>query len=190
MLGLKVPMPEAAPLFFAIAAPAELRAAAVRLQDEARRAFGAGRFPAPDGLHITLAFLGRTEPGQVPALLSLAARVAGPSCGFSVSSAGTGGFPRPGRARVLWLGFAPQPSLGALAGRLRAALKAAGVPFDEKAFMPHLTLARFKEPVDLDRAAFPAPEPVAFRVGAISLFRSVAEPQGSRYELLGSVPLG
>jgi 2'-5' RNA ligase len=184
-------MPEAspAPLFFALAAPAEVRALAARLQDAARRTLGPARFPAPEGLHITLAFLGRTEAAQVPALLGLAARVAGPSAGFSLRAAGIGGFPRPGRTRILWMGFDPQPSLAALAERLREALRGARVPFDEKPFMPHLTLARFKEPVDLGRAAFPELEPVVFRVGAISLFQSLPAPQGTRYELLGRVPL-
>jgi 2'-5' RNA ligase len=180
-------MPE--PLFFAIAAPDEVRAVAVRLQDEARRSFGPARFPDPEGLHITLAFLGRIDLAEVPALLGLAGRVAGPSRGFTLRTAGTGGFPRPGRTRILWLAFEPQPSLASLAGRLRAALTAAQVPFDVKPFLPHLTLARFREPVDLGRAAFPELAPVAFRAGAITLFQSVQEPQGMRYQILGSAPL-
>jgi 2'-5' RNA ligase len=63
------------------------------------------------------------------------------------------------------------------------------VAFDEKPFLPHLTLARFREPVDLGRAGFPELDPIAFRADAISLFQSVPEPQGNRYQLLGSVPL-
>jgi 2'-5' RNA ligase len=184
-------MPEAspAPLFFAVAAPAEVRAMAVRLQDATLRALGTARFPAPEGLHITLAFLGRTEVAQVPALLNLARRAAGPSAGFILRTAGTGGFPKPGRARILWLGFEPQPALAALTERLRAALRDARVPFDEKPFLPHLTLARFKEPVDLGRAALPDLEPVAFRMDAIGLFQSLATPQGMTYELLGRAAL-
>lgn len=182
-------MPDA-PLFFAIAAPDEVRSLAGRLQDEARRSLGPARFAALEGLHITLAFLGPADAAEVPALLGLAGRVAGPSRGFTLRTAGTGGFPRPARTRILWLAFEPQPSLASLAERLRAALTAAQVPFDGKPFLPHLTLARFREPVDLGRAAFPALQPVVFRAGAISLFQSVQEPQGMRYRLLGSAPLG
>ena len=65
---------------------------------------------------------------------------------------------------ILWLGFAPEPALGSLAERLREALKAGGVAFDDKPFAPHLTLARFREPVDLRRAACMAQAPVAFEV--------------------------
>jgi 2'-5' RNA ligase len=177
----------AATLFFALPVPAQVRALAGRLQEAARRTLGPARYPELEGLHITLAFLGRTDPAQAPALLSLAA---GGHPGFMLRTATTGGFPRPGRARILWLGFAPQPALAALAERLAEALRAARVPFDAKPFTPHLTLARFREPVDLDRIAFPAEEPLAFPVVELGLYQSVPAPRGNRYQLLGAVPIG
>jgi len=178
-------MPEAT-LFFALSVPDPVRALAGRLQDEARRAFGPARYPELEGLHITLAFLGRTDPGRAADLLALAARAAGP--GFALQTAGTGGFPRPGRARILWLGFGSQPALGSLAERLRAALKAGGAAFDDKPFALHLTLARFREPVDLGRAAFTAQAPLAFEVRGLELFQSVPGPRGNSYRPLGGVP--
>jgi len=178
-------MPEA-PLFFALSVPDPVRALAGRLQDEARRSLGPARYPELEGLHITLAFLGPTDPARAPALLDLAARAAGP--GFALRTAGSGGFPRPGRARILWLGFAPQPALGSLAERLREALKAGGVAYDDKPFAPHLTLARFREPVDLGRAVFPIQAPVAFELRELGLFQSVPGPRGNSYRTLGSLP--
>jgi 2'-5' RNA ligase len=185
MIPAGMPMPEAT-LFFALSVPDPVRALVGRLQDEARRAFGPARYPELEGLHITLAFLGRTDPARASALLALAARAAGP--GFALRTAGTGGFPRPGRARILWLGFAPEPALGSLAERLREALKAGGVAFDDKPFAPHLTLARFREPVDLRRAACMAQAPVAFEVRELGLFQSVPGPRGNSYRPLGASP--
>ena len=184
-------MPEASalPLFFALAAPDEVRVLADRLQDEVRRTIGPARFPALEGLHLTLAYLGRMDPVQVPALLAMAGAAARQGGGFPLRTAGTGGFPRPGRARILWLDFDPQPALGALAERLRAALRAGRVGFDDKPFLPHLTLARFREPVDLGRVVLAAPEPCTFTVRELGLFQSVPGPEGTRYQLLGSVPL-
>jgi len=179
-------MPEAT-LFFALPVPDQVRALAGRLQAEARRAFGPARYPEPEGLHITIAFLGPIDPGRGPALLAQAAGAAGP--GFALRTAGTGGFPRPGRARVLWLGFAPQPALDGLAERLREALRAGGAAFDAKPFAPHLTLARFREPVDLGRAAFPGGEPLAFDVRELVLFQSVPGPRGNSYRPLGAAAL-
>jgi 2'-5' RNA ligase len=178
----------ASTLFFALPAPDPVRALAGRIQDEVRRRLGPARFPALEGLHVTLAFLGPTGPDRVPDLLGTAAE-AGGGGGFTLRTAGVGGFPRPARSRILWLGFEPQPALDALADRVRRALRAAGASFDPKPFTAHLTLARFREPVDLGRVALAAPEAVAFPVQGFSLFRSVPTPQGTRYLPLGTVAL-
>jgi 2'-5' RNA ligase len=180
-------MAEPSTLFFALPAPDPVRALAGRLQEQARLALGPARYPELDGLHLTLAFLGPADPAQVPALLEQARGSAGPGC--TLRTAGVGGFPRPGRARVLWLGFAPEPALDALAGRLREALRQGGVPFDGKPFMPHLTLARFRQPAALDRIALQAGPPLAWAVDRLALFQSVHGPGGSRYRELGAVPL-
>ncbi len=184
-------MPAAATsrLFFGLAVPAEVRAAAGRFQDAARRAPGAARFPHLEDLHITLAFLGRTETAQIPALVALAAAAAAGACAFALRTGPAGGFPLAGRARILWLGFEPHPALDALAARLRDALRAGRVAFDEKPFMPHLTLARFREPVDLARLALPPLEPLSFTVREITLFRSVPVPEGTSYQKVGKAPL-
>jgi len=175
-------------LFFAIPAPDPVRALAGRIQEQVRRSIGPARFPAQEGLHVTLAFLGPTDPARVPDLLRTAA-AAGGGGGFTLRPAGLGGFPRPARARILWLGFEPQPALDGLADRVRDALGAARVPFDPKPFKAHLTLARFREPVDLGRVPLPEPEADAFPVTGFILYQSVPTPQGTRYRPLGTVTL-
>jgi 2'-5' RNA ligase len=179
--------PSRSTLFFALPVPAEVRALAGRCQEAVRRTLGTGRFPALEGLHVTLAFLGPTDPARVPALLGMAAEAAGDGPGFPLRTAGIGGFPRPERARILWLGFAAQPALAALAERLQRNLRAGGFTFDGKPFLPHLTLARFREPLDLGRISWPVLESAAFEVQGISLFQSVPTSQGMRYRLLGAV---
>ena len=178
----------ASTLFFALPAPDPVRALAGRIQDEVRRRLGPARFPALEGLHVTLAFLGPTGPDRVPDLLGTAAE-AGGGGGFTLRTAGVGGFPRPARSRILWLGFEPQPALDALADRVRRALRAAGASFDPKPFTAHLTLARFREPVDLARLALPPLEPLSFTVREITLFRSVPVPEGTSYQKVGKAPL-
>jgi 2'-5' RNA ligase len=179
----------ASTLFFALPVPEEVRALAGGVQGQVRRAVGLARCPAVEGLHVTLAFLGRNDLDRLPELLRVASAAAAGVAGFTLRISGVGGFPRPGRARILWLGFAPQPALGALAERLRGALEAAGVAFDPKPFQPHLTLARFREPVDLGQIPVPELAPVAFEVAGFGLWQSVPTPQGSRYRPLGTVAL-
>jgi 2'-5' RNA ligase len=180
--------PEAT-LFFAVPVAEPVRVLAGRLQEAVRQAQGSARLPALEGVHVTLAFLGRTPTTRVPDLLRLAGAATAGLGPFPLATAGTGGFPAPGRARILWLGFAPQPVLDGLAERLRAALRAGAVPFDGKPFSPHLTLARFRDPVDLGRLALPPQDPVTFQVGAFHLLQSVPGPRGTRYVPLGTLPL-
>lgn len=177
-------------LFFAIPAPAPVRELAGRLQGAVRQAVASARLPGLDGLHVTLAFLGPTPEERAPDLLDLARAAVAGAPGFPLVTAATGGFPGPGRARVFWLGFEPQPALAALAGRLQAGLRAGRVAFDDRPFAPHLTLARFRQPAALGRIALPPLAPVRFQVEGFHLYQSVPGPGGSRYRPLGSLGLG
>jgi len=180
----------AQPLFFALSVPAEVEAIAGQVQDEVRRSIGAPRLSALEDLHVTLAYLGRLDFSIVPVLLGLAEETAARHDRFSLRTAGLGGFPRPGGARILWLGVDPQPALDALVADLWGTLKAGRIGFDGKPFHPHLTLARFREPVAIERVAFTPPEPQLFAVREFGLFQSLQGPAGTRYRLVGSVPLG
>ncbi|HEX9082685.1 MAG TPA: RNA 2',3'-cyclic phosphodiesterase [Holophagaceae bacterium] len=154
-------------LFFALAPPAPLREALGRWQRDQPGLEGASR---PDGLHVTLAFLGPRPASGLPALEALGARVAARHRAFPLATGGLGGFPEGARARVLWLGLAPSPALEALAADLREALAAAGEPFDPKPFRAHLTLARLRRARSL--ADFPAPRPATFEAEALRLYES------------------
>lgn len=48
----------------------------------------------------------------------------------------------PGEAKVIWAGVEASEPLDQLAGCVRNNLSAAGVPFDPKPFVPHITLGR------------------------------------------------
>lgn len=169
-------------LFFALAPPAAARAALGAWQ---RAAGGPGwRWAEPEGLHLTLAFLGEVPGGDRDRLEALGAEVAARHRPFELTGAGLGQFPLAGAARILWLGVGPSGPLDALAADLRGTLRQAGVAFDPKPFTPHLTLAR-RSGVASPRPAAPPP---AFRwpVEALGLLRS---DQG-RYRAAASWPLG
>lgn len=156
-------------LFFALALPPDLQ----KRLGSWQQAQAPARWPRPEGLHVTLAFLGERPAAALSSLEGLGASVAARHGAFTLRTAGLGGFPNATRARVLWLGLAPSPALealSALAGDLRGALTAAGEAFDPKPFRAHLTLARFRPPQAL--AGFTAPPPAAFQARAITLFES------------------
>ena len=170
-------------LFFALPLPPPLREALGRWQgrwpevagEVARENAGEGaRWCRPEGLHLTLAFLGDCPEEALPRLGAVGEAVAGRREAFALRTAGLGGFPSLAAGRVLWLGLEPSPALEALAADLRTTLSAAREPFDTKPFRAHLTLARFRRTRSL--AEFTAPPPAAFAADHLALFES--RPQG------------
>ena len=101
-------------------------------------------------------------------------------------AAGLGTFGR-GRDATLWLGVEKNDELEGLAGRVRAELASRGLAYDEKDFLPHVTLARRARMPrgDLGDLAFPLPD----EARDVTLFRSILGPSGARYKPLYTVGL-
>lgn len=159
-------------LFFALPLPPALRESLATWQGDHPEIEGWSR---PEGLHLTLAFLGDRPAEGLPSLEALGAGVAIRHRAFPLATAGLGTFPTGSRARVLWLGLAPTPALAALAADLRRALAEGGEAFDAKPFRAHITLARLRKPRAL--GPFAAPSAAAFEADRLVLFES--RPQGS-----------
>jgi 2'-5' RNA ligase len=185
-------------LFVAVAVPV---CAADELDDAVaplRQLWPGLRWTGRDAWHLTLAFLGEvTEPACVrlrPRLERAAAR----HPRISLSLGGAGAFPGAARARVLWTGVRGEPSaLAALAESVAAGARRAGAPPAEEGrrFRPHLTLARCREPVDVQPLVHGLSgwTGTPWTTGEIYLIRSHL-PGGRphdrpRYETLGCWPL-
>src|SRR5262249_36758874 len=98
------------------------------------------RWVRPESLHVTLKFIGEKPPAAVEEIQNA---LAGLRCeSFSLNLRGYGFFPSPGSARVFWVGISAGPALEALAKTVDAACAQLGIPREEHAFSPHLTLAR------------------------------------------------
>ena len=149
----------------------------------------------PEGqLHFTLKFLGEIGEERVAAARDATARAAA-HAPFRLALEGLGAFPPRGPARILWAGCGDgAEALSGLALGVEEAFAASGFPRDERAFSPHLTLARVKDP-DAGRRLARAldsipPEPFgAVSVSSLVLFRSELTPRGAEYEELSRVAL-
>ena len=145
--------PEGPRLFIALPLPDAARSAiealvaGVRLAPEPgvgeRRDPKDVRWVRMDGLHVTLRFLGPTEPERIAAACAAVETAAAGVAPFELGLAGAGAFPHPARPRVLWLGLARglEP-LDALTRRVGRSLAEQGWPHDDRPARPHLTLAR------------------------------------------------
>jgi 2'-5' RNA ligase len=98
------------------------------------------RWMRPESLHITLKFIGEQTSSQVEAIAKSLRRVK--ASRFDLHVCGYGFFPTAKAPRVFWIGVNPVNELAALAAIIDAATSEAGVPREERAYSPHLTLAR------------------------------------------------
>lgn len=108
-----------------------------------RETLPGARWVVPERWHLTLRFLGDTDPARVASLVpALDALAAGPP--LRLSYAGLGTFPAGGRPSVLWVGFAGQlDRLAQLAAAADRAVDSSGAGRRDRPFRPHLTVARF-----------------------------------------------
>jgi 2'-5' RNA ligase len=165
-------------LFFGLPLPLDLR----ENLDQWRRNYpGIEGWSRSEGLHLTLAFLGQRSAESLPGLEGIATTIAQRHRVFALTTGALGSFSRSGTTRLLWLGLAPSPALGALAEDLRRSLLAAGEAIDTKPFHPHVTLIRFRQAQPT--AVFTDPAVQSFAADCLTLFES--HPQGSYTGLQG-----
>jgi 2'-5' RNA ligase len=154
--------PRSLRLFVAVELPDDLKRA---LQDAVTRLKRAGadeglRWVRPEGIHLTLKFLGATAPERVPAIIEALRQQLRGAKALTVRPAGFDAFHGGKRAatfrtwresyahniRVLIVGLTGEvDALSGLAECVEAALNPLGFPRERRPFFGHLTLARVRE---------------------------------------------
>ena len=181
---------ELARLFLSVPAPPEILSALA----DARHAFeeaGAPplRWVRPDGIHLTLKFLGETPVSRMEEIVAAIADVTGATRPHTLRLGGFGVSNRR-RPRVLWAELAgDRAETVELAARLDERLGRQGFARESRPLTPHLTLARVPEHSgDAARrtlvrltASLGPPPPQPLPVRAVLLMRSTLGPDGARY---------
>lgn len=154
------------------------------------------RWVSPEGVHLTLKFLGSTDPAAVEGVRSAVLEAARSADRARLVLRGVGGFPSAGRPRVLWLGLidGTEP-LARLAADLDARLAPLGWEPERRPFHAHLTLARCEEPAagrlaleTLTRLSEDVE--LSWTADRLVLFQSHLGRGPARYEPLLEAPLG
>lgn len=164
------------------------------VQQQLRRTYPDARWVRPDLWHVTLKFLGQTAPENVPTLQDVAKRAV---CDCAPGWAELGPIEaKPGwrRPRLIWVRCTLPPAWLAMQSKLERLCAGLGFPVENRAFHPHLTLAR----LDTIRPVENVPEPAfllsvqstQWWIDSIRLYRSQTGPRGSQYEVLAEIPVG
>ena len=120
-------------LFIAIQLSEKMRKALVSCLHDLKKQGVEGNYVPAQNLHLTLAFIGEyRDPEQVKRIL---ASVPLPAFRLALSEKGNFG-------NILWAGVKGNQKLKTYVRDLRAALKNAGIPFEDDRFTPHITLIR------------------------------------------------
>lgn len=174
-------------LFVAIRPPAAIRA----LLLGAMGGISGARWQSEDQLHLTLRFIGDVDRHLADDIhAALGAIHHAP---FEIALNGIGAFDRRGQPDAVWAGVTPHEPLKALHKKVDVALTRVGIAPDERAYLPHLTLARLKRnsgPVgNLLEQSGGLTSPV-FTVAEFALFESALTPEGAVYSIIERYKLG
>jgi 2'-5' RNA ligase len=127
-------------IFIGIDLDPEVRARIKRFMEGIQGFAPEARWVHPESLHITLKFIGEQSPEQVDAIADRLRRIE--ASGFEINISGYGFFPTAKAPRVFWIGIHAGLQLAALAESVNKAVAELGIPPEEHAYSPHLTLAR------------------------------------------------
>ena len=146
--------------------------------------------------HLTLKFLGDVDETSAPRLITAADRAAAGHAPLEMTVRDVGAFPNFRRARVVWMGVEQEPRLELLHHDLELACEQEGFEVEGRPFRPHITLARVRTPLPVERTRGLARVARSVRMKAtvpveqITLFESTLAPIGARYRRIHAAPLG
>ena len=163
------------------------------------------RWVKSESLHLTLKFIGEQSESQMNQIKGALETVRAGA--IEIRFYGCGFFPTAKSSRVFWVGMESNLQLAALAASVDEKMAGLGIPKEDRAFSPHLTLARGSGASGSPRhrkedgpnrifqnlqeklAALPAPEFGTMTARAFFLFQSQLSPKGSKYTKLAQFAL-
>ncbi len=196
-------------LFLAAPLPEDVQSLAAEQIDTLQAAGWPVRWVQPEAAHLTLHFLGETEPERAELVRLSMPGVIAAHAPFDLRTATFGVFPNFRRPRVLWLGLhGPVHRLEALQQDIGKALANLEFASTNEPYHPHITLGRVRNNdgekvrlrdlpravkerfVDAETGAAVGPASRVVPVREVLLMRSHLGREGARYETIASFPLG
>ena len=187
--------------FIAVNIPMEVKG---NLQEEISRLRtlihgGPVRWVRPEGIHLTLKFLGEISNSSLVEIGQVLEREVKRHPFFTLRVRGFGCFPNRRRPRVLWIGITEENgTLAQVQTVIEEKLVPLGFGKEGRPFHPHLTLGRVKRNIPMSELTqlkkavdeFVVGQIGHFEVSELHLIRSILSPSGAEYSTLMEYPLG
>jgi 2'-5' RNA ligase len=178
-------------LFVAFDLPGEVRDAVRELITKLRPLCEGARWVRPEGMHVTLKFIGDVPVEKLDPIRAALANIQS-GAPVEIHFRGVGFFPSEHRPRVVWCGIEASENLPTLAADIERALVPLGIAPEKRKFTPHLTLARFgSSPHGLGKLVERAEELNSLdlrmaRETEFHLYESMLKPSGAEYKKLAT----
>ncbi|MCJ7545314.1 MAG: RNA 2',3'-cyclic phosphodiesterase [Deltaproteobacteria bacterium] len=181
--------------FIAVELSKEIAAGVRRIQGGLRERLAGVSWVRPEGIHLTLKFLGDVDPERIEGIASTSEEYVKAIAPFTIGIRGCGGFPNPRNPRVIWIGVDdPSGQLKELQAKVEQGMEEMGITREARGYTPHLTIGRLrsgKGKGDVAQAfeAMKGCDLGTMEVREICLFRSQLKPTGAEYTKLKVIPL-
>jgi len=178
-------------LFIAMPLGDQIEQTLAHIIRDLKQSAAAVRWVAPKNIHLTLRFLGDTDPDRVGAIKQLLDESARSHTTIDTRVDLLSAFPNLKRPRIFWVGSSDREvteRLCELALHVERGVQELGYEPSNKSFKPHLTLGRVKRPDNLDRLVATVGQyelPVLnLHLDRMVLFRSTLTSEGPIYDRL------
>ena len=181
--------------FIAIPLSDRIKEELSKLQEELKKSEAQVKWVRPEGIHLTLKFLGNVEEEKIREIEEAICRKTRKGSSFLLSLGCLGVFPDFRRPRVVWVGVEEGASkVKELAKIIEKALLPLGAKKEDHPFSPHLTLGRVKGGKGIGRlkeilSSLEAKNLGSLNVHRIEIIKSQLTPKGAIYTTLRKIIL-
>jgi 2'-5' RNA ligase len=182
--------------FLAFELPVEIREQIRVISKELKKTALPVRWVKVDNIHLTILFLGSVDEDTIGDIEEKVNVVVKGFSAFKTKLNAVGAFPHWKRPRVIWIGLNGDIGrLSNLRNKLQEELKVLGFMPEKRPFRPHLTLGRFKGPIDRDEDMkwildrYRDINSALYQLNELILYKSDLKPDGPVYTKMATWPL-